>query len=270
MKLNEPVAELHPAMPVLRRASGGVVSIGARALDVLLPPQCLACRRIVERPGLLCAECFAEAHAIAPPFCRSCGVPLPGAGGISGIAELDLACGRCLAEPPLFARARAVFVYDTVARELVSDLKYRDRLEGRASFGAWLARVGGEFVAKADLIVPVPLHYLRLVRRRYNQAAILAGALARASGRRLGVDVLRRTRSTPSQTGLNAEARARNVRGAFAVRAKWASSAKGAQIVLVDDVLTTGATANACTRALLKAGASEVSVLTLARVREPM
>jgi len=255
---------------VLRQAANKLAAIGRSALEILLPPQCLACRSIVERPGLLCARCFAEAHAIAPPFCRSCGVPLTAATGVSGLAEVDLACGRCLTDPPVFARARSVFIYESVAQRLVTDLKYRDRLEGRASFGTWLARAGGEFVLRADLIVPVPLHYLRLVRRRYNQAAILAGALAQAADRKLGVDALKRTRSTTSQTGLTAEARASNVRGAFAMRPKWAQAVKGAQIVLVDDVLTTGATANACARALLKAGAAEVSVLTLARVKEPM
>lgn len=207
---------------------------------------------------------------ISAPMCRQCGVPLAGATGVSGLASVDLACGACLSDPPAFARARAVFVYDEIARQLVSDLKYRDRLEGRASFGAWLARAAGDLAAGADLIVPVPLHYLRLVRRRYNQAAILAAALAQATGRPLGVDVLRRLWPTKSQTGLSAEDRARNVRGAFAVRASRAGLVKGAQILLVDDVMTTGATANACAKALIKAGAREVGVVTLARTNEPV
>jgi len=253
-----------------RLVAAGLSALGRRGLDLLLPPQCLSCRTIVAKPGLLCAKCFSEAQAIAPPLCRSCGVPLSAATGVSGIAAIDLSCGRCLAEPPLFARARAVFVFDAVVRELVHDLKYRDRLEGRASFGAWLANAGAEFLPAADLIVPVPLHYFRLVARKYNQAAILASAVARQAGRRLAVDALQRVRATKSQTGLSVEARARNVRGAFAVRPRWVAAVKGAKIVLVDDVLTTGATANACARALVKAGAGEVSVLTLARVKEPM
>ena len=247
------------------------IATAARSgLDLLLPPQCLACRTLVDRPGLLCAKCFAGAQTIAPPFCRSCGVPLPSAANVSGLPAIDMSCGRCLTEPPVFTRARSVFIYDEVARRLVHDLKYGDRLEGRASFGAWLARAGGEYATQADLIVPVPLHYFRLVRRRYNQAAVLAKALSQSVRRPLAVDAVRRIRPTKSQTGLSAAERASNLRRAFAVRNKWLPRVKGAQIVLVDDVMTTGATANACARALKRAGAAEITVLTLARVKEPM
>jgi ComF family protein len=207
---------------------------------------------------------------ISPPMCRQCGLPLAAATGVSGLPEFDLTCGRCLVDPPAFARARSVFAYDEVARQLVGDLKYRDRLEGRASFGIWLARAAAELAAQAGLIVPVPLHYARLVRRRYNQAAILAQALAERTGRPLGVDALVRQRLTKSQTGLTLEERARNMRGAFAVRSKWQPAVKDAQILLVDDVMTTGATANACAKALLRAGAHEVTVVTLARTKEPV
>jgi ComF family protein len=266
----EPIETDFALKPAFQRAAGALAALTKQGLDLLLPAQCLSCRALVDRPGLLCAKCFAGAQAIASPMCRSCGVPLPSTAGVSGLANIDLSCGRCLSEPPVFTRARSVFVYDEVARRLVHDLKYGDRLEGRASFGAWLARAGGEFAAEADLIVPVPLHYIRLVRRRYNQAAVLAKALAHSTRRPLAVDALRRVRPTKSQTGLNADARASNMRGAFAVRKNWTHRIKSAQILLVDDVLTTGATANACARALKRAGAAEVTVLTLARVKEPM
>ena len=256
--------------PAFQRAAGAAGTFVRRGLDLLLPPQCLACRELVDRPGLLCAQCFSGAQMIVPPFCMSCGVPLASATSVSGLATFDLSCGRCLSEPPRFTRARSVFIYDNVAREIVHDLKYGDRLEGRASFGVWLARAGGEFASSADFIVPVPLHYLRLVRRRYNQAAILAKALAQHARRPLAVDALRRIRPTKSQTGLSAEARASNMRGAFAVRKTWLSRIKAAQIVLVDDVMTTGATVDACARALKKAGAGEITVLTLARVKDRM
>ncbi len=256
--------------PAIRRAAGAFATLTKRGLDLLLPPQCLACRELVDRPGLLCARCFDGAQTITPPFCRSCGVPLPSAASVSGLADLDLSCGQCLSAPPRFTRARSVFVYDDVARQMVHDLKYRDRLEGRESFGIWLARAGGDFASRADLIVPVPLHYFRLVHRRYNQAVVLAKALSRSTRRPLAVDALRRIRATKSQTGLSADARASNMRGAFAVRKGWAARVKGAKIVLVDDVMTTGATVNACARVLKKAGAAEVTVLTLARVKEPM
>ena len=245
-------------------------AFGVGLLDVLMPPQCLACRSIIETAGLLCPSCFAKAQMIAPPMCRQCGVPLAAATGVSGIAHLDLTCGRCLSDPPLFSRARSVFTYDDIARQLVTDLKYRDRLEGRQSLGAWLARASADLAATADLIVPVPLHYRRLVRRRYNQAAVLARSLAERTGRQLAVDALIRQRPTKSQTGLSLDERTRNMRGAFVVRSKCRAAIKGAQILLVDDVLTTGATANACAKALLQADAREVTVVTLARTKEPV
>jgi ComF family protein len=244
-------------------------ALGRWGLDLLLPAQCLACRELVGEPGRLCARCFREAHLLAAPLCQSCGLPLAGAVGISGRPELDLTCGRCLADPPAYTRARAVFAFGDVAKRLVHDLKYHDRLEGRASFGEWLARAGAEILASADLLVPVPLHYFRLVRRRYNQAAVLAAAVSQVSRVPVLPLALKRVRATASQTGLSAEARARNVKGVFAVRDKFRTRVKNAHIVLVDDVLTTGATAEACARAVLKAGAREVSVLTLARVGEP-
>lgn len=252
----------------LRGLAETVGAVSARALDHLLPAQCLSCRALVGEPGHLCSQCFAEAHVLSEPLCRVCGIPLPGTNLISGRLELDLACGKCLSDPPAYKRARAVFAFGDVAKRLVHDFKYHDRLEGQPSFGAWLARSGAPILESADLLVPVPLHYLRLVRRRYNQAALLAKAVSRVSGVPAALLALRRTRATTSQTGLSAEERARNVRGAFAVRPRHLPRIKDAHIALVDDVMTTGATADACAKVLLKAGAREVSVLTLARVGE--
>jgi ComF family protein len=251
------------------RYGAALRSLARRGLDLLLPAQCLACRALVGEPGRLCSKCFAEAHLLAEPLCRVCGLPLPGASAISGRPELDMACGRCLAEPPSYRRARAVFAFGDVAKRLVHDFKYHDRLEGQASFGEWLARAGAQILESADLLVPVPLHYGRLIRRRYNQAAALAAAVSKVAGVPAAPLVLKRVRATASQTGLSAEERARNVRGAFAVRSRHLGAIKDAHIALVDDVLTTGATAEACSKVLLKAGAREVSVLTLARVGEP-
>ncbi len=254
---------------LLRSGTVRLRALGRWGLDLLLPAQCLACRALVGEPGRLCSGCFAEAHLLAAPLCRVCGLPLAGLTGISGKPELDLACGRCLSDPPDYERARAVFAFGDVAKRLVHDLKYHDRMEGRASFGEWLARAGAEFLPNATLIVPVPLHYFRLVRRRYNQAAVLARAVSEIAGVPCAPLALKRARDTKSQTGLSAEERARNVKGAFTVRKGFAGRLKDAHIVLVDDVLTTGATAEACARVLKKAGAREVSVLTLARVGEP-
>jgi ComF family protein len=175
-------------------------------------------------------------------------------------------CGACLVRAPAYDRARAALAYGDVSRDLVLALKYQGRRDGLELLARWMANAGAELLKDADLIVPVPLHYFRLVRRGFNQSVWLAAAVARLSEARFAVDVLKRVRPTPIQGGLSAEGRRRNVQGAFRVRKGRASLVKGQKILLVDDVLTTGATAEACSRALKRAGASCVDVLTLARV----
>jgi len=247
------------------RVSRALGIVSRQMLDTLLPPQCLACDALVSEPGSLCHGCWEGAAFISAPFCQACGVPFVFDQGP------DALCGACVRERPLFGRARAVFLYNDVSRDLVTGLKHRDRIHGAPAFGRWLARAGRELVAEADLIVPVPLHPLRLWRRRFNQSALLAQALTRQAGcaGKLRSDLLRRTRATPTQGGLNAAQRHRNVRGAFAVRVGRDREITGARVVLVDDVYTTGATLEACTRALLKAGAASVDALVMARVDRP-
>ncbi|MDP6708581.1 MAG: ComF family protein [Alphaproteobacteria bacterium] len=230
------------------------------ALDLLLPPQCLNCRGPVDRQGLLCAACWQGIAFIAPPYCACCGLPFAYDEGP------DAVCGGCAARAPAFARARAAMVYDDASRALVLGFKHGDRLEAGAPFGRWLARAGAELLADAELIVPVPLHRWRLWRRRYNQAAVLAQALARASGLEVLPDLLIRRRATASQHGLSRSERRRNVSGAFAIKQGRSERLGGACVILVDDVLTTGATVEAAARTLLRAGARAVDVLTLARV----
>jgi ComF family protein len=232
----------------------------AGALDVVLPPHCMACRAPVEGPGRLCAECWAGADFIAPPFCAACGLPFdydPGAGAV---------CGGCAGEPPAFDRARSVLRYATVARRLVVGLKHRDRTHLAPALGTWLARTGVELVAEAELVVPVPLHRARLIARRFNQAALLARALARKAGLEAVADALVRRKPTRPQAGLTRAQRRLNVAGAFAVPARRRALIEGRRVVLVDDVLTTGATVGACSRALRRGGAAHIDVLTLARV----
>ncbi len=159
-----------------------------------------------------------------------------------------------------------MFRYDDHSRGLILRFKYADQLDGAPSYGTWLARAGAELVREADLIAPVPLHRWRLLRRRFNQSAVLAHALGRQAGKPVAADLLVRTRATPSQGGLNFRQRRRNVRNAFAVRRPRAASVRGRRVLLVDDVLTTGATVEACAKALLAAGASGVDVVVLARV----
>jgi len=236
-------------------------AVARHAADFLWPPLCLSCREPVAEPGSLCAACWREATFLSPPFCRCCGFPFPFDAG-------EALCAACLARRPLFAAARAVMRYDDVARRLVAALKYADRQEGRAAFARWLQRAGADIVADADIILPVPLHRRKLFHRRFNQSAMLAQELARLAGRPFLADGLTRTRHTQAQAGLARSARLENVRNAFAVTPRWRERIRGAHVLLVDDVLTTGATAQACTRALLAAGAAEVFLLVLARVVE--
>ncbi len=233
------------------------------ALNALLPPRCLACGAGVAATGSLCAACWGDLTFLAPPHCAACGFPFDydlGAGAL---------CAACSREPPAYDRARAVLRYDETSRGLLLRFKHGDRTEGAPAYGQWLSRAGAELVESAEAILPVPLHRWRLFSRRYNQSALLAQALGRASGLPVLPDALRRTRNTPSQGRLSIAARRRNVSGAFAVPSQARARLEGRRVLLVDDVLTTGATVEACARSLKRAGAAGVDVLTLARVVRP-
>lgn len=248
-----------------RVVAGSAARLVRGALDVVLPPQCLACDALVAEPGTLCHGCWDGSAFISAPMCAACGVPFEFDQGPAAL------CGACVRERPRIGRARAVFVYNDISRGLAIGLKHRDRTHAAPALGRWLARAGGDLVRDADLIVPVPLHRIRLWRRRFNQSALLAQALGRSIGRRrdVRVDLLRRVRATPSQGGLSAAERRRNVRGAFVPAPRYADGLAGCRILLVDDVYTTGATLEACAGALLDAGAAEVDAVVLARVVRP-
>lgn len=235
-------------------------------LDLVLPPRCLRCGGLVAEPGALCGACFAVATFITAPLCARCGAPFADAwDDTEGPAGGDaLVCRACRRTPPAYDRARAVMVYDDHSRPLLLAFKHGDRTDAARPLGAWMARAGAPLLAAADLVVPVPLHRWRLWRRRYNQAALLAGALARQGDRPWDPMALKRVRATPSQGALGWSERHTNVRGAFQVACP--DRVKGRRVLLVDDVLTTGATVEECARALRRAGASGVDVLTVARV----
>jgi ComF family protein len=241
---------------------GALAVRGARGLlDLVLPPRCLRCGLTVDSQGRLCAECWRSLTFLGPPQCRLCGYPLPHA-----LPEAPL-CGECAREAPAYDRARAALRYDDGARRLILAFKHADRTDVAPAFGTWLARAGTELLAEAELIAPVPLHRFRLLKRGYNQAAILARALARATSLPLIPDLLQRRRATASQQGLSGRARLENVTvAAFRVHPWQRRRVEGRAVVLIDDVLTTGATVGACARVLRRAGASRVDVLTLARV----
>ncbi len=236
--------------------------LGRIALDFALPPLCPACRVPVDDQGGLCAGCWSKLSFIAPPFCERLGIPFvydPGPGVLSM---------RAIADPPAYRRARAAVRYDDIARTLVHALKYADRLDLAPTLGRWMARAGRELFDRADALVPVPLHRRRLWVRRFNQSAALAGAISGCVSAPVLHDVLERTRSTPQQVGLSRSERERNVQGAFRVPPDKRAEVRGRRLVLVDDVLTSGATVDACARALLRAEAADVDVLVFARVVE--
>ena len=248
----------------LSQAAGGLRRGAGVVLDMLLPPQCLNCRAAVDRQGELCAECWQAIRFLGEPCCQSCGYPFAYDEGA------DALCAACVASPPVYDRARAVMAYDDASRHLVLSFKHGDRLEGAPSYGRWLERAGRRLLDEADLIAPVPLHRWRLLKRRYNQAALMAQALAGRTGLPAVNDLLRRTRATPGQGGLSRAQRRINVRGAFAVRPAYRARLAGRRVLLVDDVMTTGATVNAIAAVLRRQGVVGVDVLTLARVVRPL
>ena len=231
--------------------------IGRAVVDGVLPPRCLACGAIVDEPDSLCGPCWAGMTFFAPPWCAICGLPFPHPMGE------DAVCADCARQRASWDRARAVIRYDEHSRHLVLALKHGDHTHVARALGRWMRRAGAEVLEGADMLVPVPLHWTRLFARRYNQAGLLAHAIHTAGGPPVAPDWLLRRRRTPSQGRLGPAARTRNVRGAFAVRRT--RDFKGKRIVLIDDVLTTGATVEECARVLRRAGAAFVGVLTLSR-----
>lgn len=230
-----------------------------RLVDLVLPPVCLVCRRPVGRAHGLCPDCWAGLAFIERPYCEKLGVPFAydiGAGALSAEA---------IAAPPPYDRARTAVLYQGAARDLVADLKYRDRTEVAPLIGRLTARAARDLRAGADMLVPVPLHPRRLVWRRFNQSALIARVVARELALPLETAALIRIRATAPQVGLKGNARADNVAGAFQVTAAGAARLKGRNVILVDDVITTGATAAAAARALKRAGAGRVDLLAFAR-----
>ncbi len=243
------------------RVGGGLLTIGRRLLDLLLPPRCLACGELVDEQGRLCAGCWSSVEFLLGRGCRVCGTRLP------PVAAEAAICGHCLSATPAYARARSALRYGGVARQLILRFKHGDRTDGAATFAHWMARAGAELLADCDLIVPVPLHRWRLLRRGYNQSAVLALALGRRSRKPVLVDALVKLEATPSQQSLGAEARRANMRsGLFALGRRGRAAVDGRRVLLVDDVLTTGSTTDACAGCLIAGGATAVDVLTLARV----
>ncbi len=235
---------------------------GVRALDLIYPPICLACRRATAGHFALCPACWAQMRFIERPYCEKLGTPFDVDLGQPGLLSPD-----AIANPPVFARARSVVRFDDgPAQRIVHRLKYYDRLETARPLGQWMARSGAELLDDADILVPVPMHRLRLIGRRHNQAAALAQAVSQATGVPAAMTALARVKPTPPQVGLSRAQRAANMQGAFRAREEGRLDILDRRVVLVDDVMTSGATANSAARALLRGGARRVDVLTFARV----
>ncbi len=238
-----------------------------RILDILLPARCISCAALVAENGTVCSVCWNKLTFITDPVCRMCGLPF------DFKIEGEALCGACTARPPKFTRARAALCYDEHTHPLITHFKYHDRLHYKNLLATWMLQAGEALLKQADMLVPVPLHRIRLFQRRYNQSAILAYALQNMWRARSGMtlpvrtDILIRSKHTPPQATLTRIQRRKNVRGAFITSPAKKHMLENKRILLIDDVMTTHATADACAAALRRAGAEEVMVLTLARTR---
>jgi ComF family protein len=229
-------------------------------LDVGLPPLCASCREPVGDGAGLCASCWSKLSPIERPFCEKLGIPFTYDPG-PGIYSM-----QAIADPPAYARARAAVRYDDIARDMVHALKYGDRLDLAPVMAKWMGRAGVDLLEDAEVLIPVPLHWRRMWARRFNQSATLARLVAEPREISVSYTALKRVKATPQQVGLSRSERAANVQGAFRVDPAGRAEIARRHVVLVDDVLTSGATVDTCARALLRAGARQVDVLVFARV----
>lgn len=241
-------------------------SLARRSLDLVFPPRALDGGAVALAAGLS-PQTWAQIHFLDGPVCDGCGAPFEFDQGLDLNGE-RARCVACMARPRAFTAARAACLYDDAARDPILKLKHADRPDLGGLFATWIGRAARELVAEADAVAPVPLHPLRLLKRRYNQAAEIARPLAKREGLTYLPDVLIRARATESQAGKSGSGRRRNVAGVFAVPEARRALVEGRRILLIDDVMTTGATAEGCARALRKAGAARVDVAVVARVKE--
>ncbi|MDE4134364.1 ComF family protein [Phaeobacter sp. QD34_3] len=231
------------------------------AVSLVYPPQCLGCGTLVDQEPGLCGSCWSDTEFTSGTVCEGCGVPLPG--------ECDgfrVECDDCMVHPRPWSQGRSALIYGGKARELVLALKHGDRMDIAAHAAGWMARAALPLLRDNPLVCPVPLHWRRLLKRRYNQSALLAEALANRTGLEYWPDLLRRGRKTPSLDGRSRTERFELLAEAIQLPARHNAQVRGRCVLLVDDVMTSGATLSACTDACLRAGASEVRVVVLARV----
>lgn len=231
------------------------------AIRFLYPPQCLSCGKETQTEGGVCGTCWRDLAFIAALVCDSCGTPLPGED--TGDPVL---CDQCLSYPMPWHKGRAAFEYSGTARKLVLALKHGDRQDLAGPMAAWMMRFLPVLKSENTLIAPVPLHWKRMFRRRFNQAALIAGAIAKKAEVDYVPDLICRNRPTRHHEHMTRAERFENQRGAFHIRPRYHDLIRNRPVLLIDDVMTTGATLAACTEACLAANAELVNVLVLARV----
>lgn len=235
----------------------------SQSLNVLLPPLCVLCQQMVGQSHGFCAECWRGFTFISSPMCSSCGLPFEYE--VQTIHETAL-CGACIEETPRFRKARSALVYNEPSKSIILPFKHTDRTDYARAMARMMLTAGQALIDTVDALIPVPLHFTRLFLRRYNQSALLVHELGKISNKPIILHALKRHRRTQTQGHLSRELRKKNVHNAFVVLPKYQAAVQGKNLLLVDDVFTTGATANACVMALQKAGAARVDVLTFARV----
>ncbi len=242
------------------KKKNALADLWGAAIDILLPPRCLATGEIVDAPGMVSPTVWPQLQFIETPFCQTCGMPFS-----FDIAN-DALCAACMDREPLFDRSRSAVVYNEASRKMILAFKYGDRLHAVKTFAPWMMRAGQTLIDGADFIIPVPLHNRRLRERRFNQSALLGQEIAARCDKSYIPDLLQRTRHTIPQQGLNYKERGKNVHGAFAVNKAHLPTLKDKTVLLIDDVFTSGATLNECAKVMKKAGAAAVNILTVARV----
>lgn len=230
-----------------------------RLIDMLVPPRCIECGEVLSERNGLCVECFNKIKFISKPYCQICGIPFE-----TQYSDNDVVCAKCLKDKRhIFTMTRSAFVYDENSKNLVLALKFYDKVSNAPVLARFMYSAGKDiFAQKPDLIIPVPLHYMRLIKRKYNQSALLAHELSKLSGIKTDFS-LKRAKNTIPQVKFSGKARVKNVKGAFCVKDN--KNIKGKDIILIDDVLTTGSTLKESAIALKKAGARKIYAITAAR-----
>lgn len=235
-------------------------------VNLVLPPRCPINGNIVDSVGAISPEAWKNLTFVSDPHCRCCGIPFAVESHLNSDFASDFLCGQCIAIPRHFDKAKSLFVYDEGCRKMILAFKHGDALHLHTTLAPLLANLGKDFINPDSILVPIPLHWRRLVGRRYNQSAILAQAMSRISGLPYWADLLMRVRHTPPQGHKSAKDRQQNVAGAFEINFNHKDKIKDKHIVLIDDVFTTGATLDECSKVLKSSGVASVNILTVARV----